>query len=264
MRASIGALSLIALVAASVFACSSEESDPEVYPPASPLGSGQRVHEITDPASSKPGENVTISGAVVIASDDFDETRNGKSRGTLYVQDLGSQAPYSGIQSYSASFVPANLRPAPGDVLDLRGKYVELQNIGTAVFDPGEVIPQLERPTATFRFDDKPPEPVDIDIADLAKYDTGRKWLGMLVRVKGITSYEFVTERNRQTDVATGRTWLRVDEDPDNRDAPTVTNELYDMKEADAPTGPITSITGVVTYFFKFHIAPRSAADIEK
>ena len=63
--------------------------------------------------------------------DDFDETHNGKSRGTIFVQDADIGAPYSGISLYSPTYVPANLRLAPGDVLDMNGQYVEQQTIGT-------------------------------------------------------------------------------------------------------------------------------------
>jgi hypothetical protein len=50
-----------------------------------------------------------------------------------------------------------------------------------------------------------------------------------------------------------------------SNDIPSISNELYDMKTL----GPAlqqgqvaASVTGIVTYFYAFHIAPRSAADI--
>ena len=49
-------------------------------------------------------------------------------------------------------------------------------------------------------------------------------------------------------------------------DVPHVTNELFDMKTLGPPMpkgAVFKSITGVVTYFGGFHIAPRSAADFE-
>jgi hypothetical protein len=52
---------------------------------------------------------------------------------------------------------------------------------------------------------------------------------------------------------------------PDDRNRATVTNELYDLKPTDAESNQsFASITGVVTYFFNLHIAPRSAADVVK
>jgi hypothetical protein len=43
----------------------------------------------------------------------------------------------------------------------------------------------------------------------------------------------------------------------------TITNELFDMKKSDYQVGQkFASITGVVTYFFNFHIAPRSRDDL--
>ena len=46
---------------------------------------------------------------------------------------------------------------------------------------------------------------------------------------------------------------------------PTLTNELYPLLDTDIPAGTtLTSITGVVTYFFNLHLAPRSPADLVK
>ena len=80
-----------------------------------------------------------------------------------YVQDLGAKKPYSGIGIYSAAFVPANLRVAPGDVLDFVGTYQENKNIGTAVFPAGQILPQLFKPVGTFRFEGAKPEPLEIE-----------------------------------------------------------------------------------------------------
>ena len=56
--------------------------------------------------------------------------------------------------------------------------------------------------------------------------------------------------------------WVRAVKD----DQVTITNELFDLKNAGIQfaTGTrIRSVVGVWTYFYGFHLAPRSAADIE-
>jgi hypothetical protein len=41
-----------------------------------------------------------------------------------------------------------------------------------------------------------------------------------------------------------------------------IDNELYDLQATDFPPGTVfASITGVVTYFYNYHISPRSPAD---
>jgi len=229
------------------------------------VGSGKRVREVADPGIEGrpgPGAEVTVTGVTVVAVDTFDETKNGRSRGTIYVQDLGSQLPYSGIGLFAPAFVPGDLRVAAGDVLDLRGEYQENKNIGTAVFPVGQVLPQLSRPVAQFRYDFTPPTPTEIDVNDLNDYtNKGRRWIGMLVTVKNVKLDGRLAENNgRVTGFLTPK-----GSNPDDRNRPTVTNELYDLKVADAAQDQeFASVTGVVTYFFNLHIAPRSAADVVK
>jgi hypothetical protein len=43
----------------------------------------------------------------------------------------------------------------------------------------------------------------------------------------------------------------------------TITNELYALGKNDFPDGThFTSVTGIVTWFYTYSIAPRSAADL--
>lgn len=236
-------------------------------PPAA--GKDRRIREIADPESplkAPASTSVAVSGALVTAVDTYDETGAGAT-GTIYVQDLGSRDPYAGISLFAPSFIPGNLRVGAGDVLDLRGEYQENQGIGTTVtFAPGAVLPQLGRPIATFRFDAHDPEPVDIDVTELADYAKGRKWMSMLVRVRNITLTDdlFVADSGRAnvplTPSAGGATKC---EDPFPK-PPTLVNELAPIQTMTTlkQGAVIKSLTGVVTYFCNFHIAPRTTADI--
>jgi hypothetical protein len=239
-----------------------------------PAGKDKRIREIADPKSPTKANDladVAVSGAVVVAVDQYDETANGRSRGTIYVQDLdvtNETAPYSAISLFAPSFIPGNLRVAAGDVLDLRGTYQETKTIGpTVTFTPGAPLPQLAQPIATFRFDAKVHPPRDIDVADLKSYDTGRKWLNMLVRVKDVTLERDATAAQAGSRISAallpGGTGDACDA-PFPK-APVLVNELMDLNPLELKKGQrIKSITGVVTYFCNFHIAPRSPADIEK
>ena len=239
-----------------------------------PAGKDKRIREIAapgSPAKANDLQDVAVSGAVVVAVDQFDETNNGRSRGTIYVQDLDANnenAAYSAISLFAPSFIPGNLRVGAGDVLDLRGTYQETKTIGpTVTFAPGAPLPQLSQPIATFRFDAKTLPPRDIDVNDLKEYTTGRKWLNMLVRVKDVTLQRdaFATQPGARVSAAllSGGTGDACDA-PFPK-APVLVNELMDLNPLQMKKDTrVKSITGIVTYFCNFHIAPRSPADIEK
>lgn len=234
-----------------------------VVPP--PGGKGHRIHEIADPDSSakaEHGEQVFVSGAVVVAVDDYDETGDGKSSGTIYVADLGSTEPYSGISLYNPSFVPGNLRVVPGDTLDLRGLFQENQDIPIP-FAPGAFLVQLSNAIGTFRFESEPPPPLDIDLEDLFDYDVGRQWLNMVVRVKDVTLERGFGSNGRQTfPLAPDLGAPNRCEDPFPK-VPALTNDLTDLSGLGLEEGTtIRSLTGVVTFFCNLRIAPRTAADV--
>lgn len=247
-------------------ACTVRDGDqPANVGQVTPLGTGDRIREVSNPDNPKhpaiqPGDsaNVRLSAATIVHVDTFDETRDGKSRGTVYVQDLSSKEPYSGISIYAPAFVPADLRVAPGDVVDFSGPYTELSSIGAAVFTGGLVV-QLAKPVGTFRYEFTPPEPTDIDVNDLVDFKTGRRWMGMLVRIKNLTipTAPFASK---------GRLTVAIAGDiRDNKsNPPQVSNELFDLQADTIAQGKtFKSVVGVVTYFFSLKIAPRSMADLE-
>lgn len=238
-------------------------------------GKDKRIKDVADPGVEGHADLVAtsqaVSGAIVIAVDAFDETQNGKSIGTIYVQDLGSKDPYSGITLFAPTFNPGNLAVSPGDVLDMRGKYTEAKTIGaTVTFAPGSVLPQISQPVATFRYETQVPEPVDIDAADLADFAKGRRWMGMLVRVKNVT----LQKDANAVEAAKNSGRITVDLSPavpgaaKGCDAPfpkpaSLTNDLFDVAAMNLTKGTtLKSVVGVVGFFCNLKIAPRSPADI--
>jgi hypothetical protein len=272
--ASAGLVALAALLGIAGAACASRDGDQPANNGAPPAaGKDLRVRDVTDPTRAEHpsyvGNSVAVSGAAVTFVDTFDETGNGKSSGTIYVQDMGSKEPYSGTSLFAPSFIPGNLKVGPGDVLDLKGVYQENGNIGTAKFAAGAVLQQLARPTATFRLElASPTEPVEIDGNDLADFAKGRRWLNMLVTVKNVRLYQPIN-RDEQNGGRLSSELLPKQQGAANAcDAPfpkppTLTNELFDLGSLDIPAGTtVASITGLVVFFCNLHIAPRSAADI--
>lgn len=256
-----------------LLSCGSQDGDPAVnkgVPPAE--GKELRIRDVRDPDSDKRAQHlqvVSVSGVRVIAVDQHDETANGRSRGTIYVQDLlpDQKVGYAGISLFAPEFIPGNLRVGPGDVLDMRGTFQQNQNIGTAIFAPGATLDQLSRPVATFRYEDKPAKPVLIDVNDLADYDKGRRWLNMLVKVENVEIQGAVFESGNQPRVSValvpGDTSAKCEDKFPK--TPTITNELANLNSLDIRGKTrVKAVTGIVTYFCSLHIAPRTIEDVEK
>ncbi len=264
-------LPLAAVTAVLAVACSSQSGDPHSIVTPDPLGNGARIRDITDPtlathpkASPNPvggvvvNQQTHVTGATVLWNDTFDETGDGKSRGTLFVQDIGPQGdhptPYSGIGIFSPAYVPADLRVAPGDILDFAGPYQERNSIGSAHFPVPQVLSQLSGPVGTFRYEYKVPDPAVITSVDLNAYDTGRKWLGMLVTIKDVTVL------GGQLDSSGRRVTYAMSA---GTGAGSISNELYDLKFDKYPAGTqFKSVTGIVTWFYSYHVAPRTPDDL--
>jgi hypothetical protein len=263
-----------------------QPSDPFI--PA-PSGKGNRIYQIANPASPTKAasqDTVAVTGAVVVAVDTFDETGDGKSSGTIYVADLGSKEPYSGISLYNPSFVPPSLQISAGDTLDLRGTYQENQDLPVK-FAPKAFLVQISNPVATFQFDAKVPDPVDVDVRDLQEYDRGRRWLNMIVRLKDVTLQRDANKPGGRVsagllpETGSGLSCKANTDCPANAPtcdkfhckaacsdpfpkAPVLVNELMDLSTVPQLTQGtvIKELVGVVTYFCSLHVAPRTAADI--
>ncbi|MDB4936674.1 MAG: hypothetical protein JWP87_3646 [Labilithrix sp.] len=268
------------LLLISVISCGTAEGDPHSNNGIPPVGGkDKRIRDVADPGIEGHAGLVKttqpVSGALVVAVDEFDETQNGKSAGTIYVQDLDAMdpetkqpRPYSGITLFAPTFNPGNLAVSPGDVLDLRGQYTESATIGSTVtFAPGSVLPQISQPVATFRYETKVPDPVDIDAADLADFAKGRRWLGMLVRIKNVTLLADAVNDSK----GSGRLAVNLSEGTGgNCQTPfpkpaSLTNDLFDVDKLGLKKGTtLKSITGVVGFFCNLKLAPRSKADLQQ
>jgi hypothetical protein len=271
--------SSLTLLAVLLAACSSLKEDPPAPYDANPLGTGLRIAQVQDPTSDyekqalaaaqasttnggvNSGVEVIVSSVVVSWIDTFDETKDGKSVGTVYVQDVGSQAPYSGSNLYEPSYVPASIRLLPGVVLDLAGPYEEQANIGSASFAAPDTLPSFSKPVGTYRYDFVTPDPAVIKLSDIDQnnYATGRQWEGMLVTLEDITVGPGVNDNDRVSYIM-GQGDASID-----TNAAAISNELYDLGSTDYPAGThFSSVTGIVTWFYSYQVAPRSAADLKQ
>jgi hypothetical protein len=204
--------------------------------------------------------DVYVSGATVTAVDKYDETMNGKSIGNLYFEDTSaSPVPYSGSVVFDPSYSPPNYEPQIGDIVDVLGNYSEFPGPICYVFSYCETQPEFAG-TLSFRFAGTPLTPVTVPIATLQPYPSARPYLGLLVRVEDVE----ILSGNTSDD---GRYQVTIGTGANGSDtALQISNELYDLvgQGPALPTGAkFASVTGLVTYFAGFHIAPRSPADFE-
>ena len=275
---------LAALVAVLLPACGGGAGDQPSEPSANQFGDCARIAEIIgeptwvrpdDSMSTKctlpPDRSVCISGVAIVAIDRFDETRDGKASGNFYIEDAvtaDNPADFSGVTVFRPSFSPPDLRLAEGDVADFAGNFEEFGGPSTFVFPYCRTLPELSG-TLSFRFDaNLPLLPRKFTSDDLKSYDTARKHIGTLVRVEGLTlaaDGKFDSSKHRWTAA------IAVSGSIEQGDQPMISNELFDIdaaiKDKTAPefkAGTVfKGITGVVTYFGGFRLAPRSPADIE-
>lgn len=168
--------------------------------------------------------------------------------------------PNHAILSFAPIYSPPSFRAIAGDVVDAEGIYQEfLPPAGQA----DRYLPELARPTLKPRFDavGGPLQPVVIPLTDLSKYETGRQWLATLVTIENVEILEL--ELN-----PTGRARIRLNAGAglEPADLPTITNELFDLSHSGLnfqQGARIRRVTGLVTLFGNFSVAPRSVTDIE-
>lgn len=274
----------VVLLSADLLACSGTgdggTGDPPAEPLADPLGQGARISEIVGPATwlnladeeslacegIPEDRNVQITGQVIVAIDEYDETQAG-ARGNFYIQDaIGEPIEYSGITVFRPSFSPPDLRLAPGDVVDTLGTLMEFPGPPSSLFGGCKTLPEIGG-TMSMRFESQLPAPKLLVPAEganrweiLTSYEAARPWIGTLVRIENVPI-------GGVNDAESGRYTADIAiPGIDPFDLPEISNELYDVKlEGPVLDGAPTfkSVTGILTYFFSFRIAPRSPEDFE-
>lgn len=270
----LGAAVLVALLAG----CEDGyRGDPWVTPIADPYGNGSRLCDVLTDApwedltnstsqgcqAPTPDHNVYVTGVTLVAIDRFDETGDGAT-GNFYAQDttcVRDQKPYAGITVFDPSFSPPDLRLADNDVVDVSGTLQEFVGPSGSEFSCCRTLPEIAG-TLSFRFDGAAsPEPVVVKATDLKVYASARKYFGMLIKVEDV-------KINGTPSSSGGRYTVPIDVGGgDQTDIPTLDNELYDLQHDGPPLADqetFKSVTGILTYFYSFHIAPRSPLDFEK
>lgn len=290
MRISGRSSLFLALAVLAVAGCSGTgdggTGDPPSEPDGDAYGDGRRVQDVVGEADwydennpdsidcdSPDRRRTRITGLTIVAVDEYDEANDSRTGNVYAVQTPGKEGlePYSGITIRRPGKSPPDLRLFGNEVIDISGDYVEF--LGPPSADPFgscKTLPQMEG-TVTYRFDGGAIEPyplvpaqapsADVDRwAPLKSYEAARPFIGMLVRLENVTLTSVDISQSNGSLTAN----IDVGGGIDQSDQPKLSDELYDIQDSGpalAEGGTFASITGVVTYFYGFKIAPRSPAD---
>jgi hypothetical protein len=258
--------------------------DPLSEPDSNVLGNGSRIRDVvqdptwlsgddpdSDNCDSPPDRPISVTGQVVTAIDRYDETGEG-AFGNIYIQDVygpGEEIlPKSGMTVFAPSFSPPDLRLFEEDVVDSFGNLIEFLGPSSSRFGECKSLPEITG-TMKLRFDggsaraitlvDQNGGPARWD--KLLGYPNARQWLGMLVRVEGvrIAGTPSSSSGRYNADIDMGNV--------DFNDQISLSNELFDLEnESPEPLEDgvtFKAVTGVLTYFYAFRIAPRGPEDFE-
>lgn len=247
------------------------------------LGDGARLREVIGPATwYSPGnvdsagckvpqdKQVRATGQVVAAIDRFDETGDG-ALGNIYIEDVYADGetpePYSGVTVFDPAFTPPDLRLIEGDVVDTFGNLQEFLG-PSSPFGDCKTLPEIGG-TMQFRFDNGPLAPLTVVLengsdrfAEIKGYENARRYIGMLVRVEGV----LIAGAPKKDSAGRYTAALNMGGGLSADDVIKLSNELFDMENEGpelADGAQFKAVTGILTYFYGFKLAPRSADDFE-
>ncbi len=258
--------------------------DPPSEPNGSVLGDGARIRDVVKPATwlevgnmnsdgcKVPNDHtVDVTGQVIVAVDRYDETGDG-TLGNIYVEDLyeddETPKPYSGITVFGPAFTPPDLRVFEGDVVDTFGNLSEFLGPSSGRFGDCKTLPEIGG-TMTFRFDHGPVEPLTVVQLNggserwqpVLGYENARQYIGMLIRFEGVRISGTPKADSK------GRYTAQIDMGGgiSAEDGIKLDNELFDLENEGPPLegAQFQAVSGVLTYFYGFKLAPRSADDFE-
>ncbi len=205
-----------------------------------------QLQTVTDPAYPGVDARVLVRGAVVTAVDTYDEDGEGHI-GNVWVSEPGG-GPWSGVQLFDPVVIPARVRLAPGDIVEVSATLDEfvLYNTDGTPMDRDGTMTELVDASVQKIGETLPPPPDDVRENDLADLRTAEPWEGCLVRL---------------TDITLAGGYDRYGEAPTTGGVD-IANDLYEIPDARAGLA-LRSLTGVVTYFFGFKVLPRGPEDVE-
>lgn len=252
------------------------------------------IYEIQgDPAQAgrpEVGSEVAMRSVVVTAFDAYAEPKADREQhgeeivcveqvgyiGGLVVQELGG-GPYSGVSLFNPSIVPDHQRLGAGDLVDIRGEYLEFCLAGED-YRPNSYceapdtnrLTQLGNATASKVGEVEPPAPIDVAIDTLSRAQSAEPYEGVLVRINQRLRISpcddpdyncCVGDYDRYGNLCAGGTFERGRCEGGIE----LTNEFYSVPEG---TSCVTAVVGVLSWFGhesqfgEYRLSPRGPNDV--
>lgn len=215
------------------------------------------IYEVQDGTIGN-GEAVTLRGDVVVAIDNF-----GDSRGSIWIAEPDEHPTYGrafgGVQVFTTDISQvAGL--VVGDLVDIEGGAVDefALNCGDAEVDCSDTLQTLTEISGTLTItkvgDGTVPDPVVVLPQDLgADANEAEKWESVLIKLDNVAA------TSNPRDIGSDTTLKEIRITGPFR----VQSALADLGDV-ARDDCYTSITGLGNYFFDYKLLPRSANDIVK
>jgi hypothetical protein len=203
------------------------------------------IYQVQDdslPNHLQVGDQVQIERVVVTAVDKYD-SGDGRT-GNVWVQEPDGGA-FSGIMVYSPAILPGGDLESinVGDLVDVSG---EIDEFALESDTSGRTVTEVINGTVTVLGQAASPEPEVVSVQALTQDPDAEQWEGVLVRVLNIRA----THKNDQYNEVTFTGGLVGDD------------ELWDLYGAATVDTCYGQVTGVMNYFFKYFLMPRSEADL--
>ncbi len=230
---------------------------------------GNPIAKAADPKSRiADGATIRALGVVIIAVDGYDESKDGKGVGDIFVQDpvqtgpngtpLPKGVPWSGLRLYRPTKNPPDLELVPGQGVDLVGIFAAFAGPpGSSPFDPGVAVPQASSASLTLTYEGPAPQPIELDFADLADEPSAIQYASRLVKLRNVPILKgFIAGAKRpEAQIFSSDNSI------------VLSAKFFPIHETDglnvAAGTTLKSVTGILDYFYNFKLCPRSIADIE-
>jgi hypothetical protein len=201
-----------------------------------------QVQDDSHPNHLQPGDLVEIEQVIVTAVDKYD-SGDGRT-GNVWVQEPEGGA-FSGIQVFAPAILPGGSLDSidVGDLVNVSG---EIDEFALTSDTSGRTVTEIVNGNVTVLGSTDPLEPEVVSAQALIQDPDAEQWESVLVRVVNLRA----TDRDDQHNEVTFTGGLVGDD------------ELWDLYGATTVDSCYSQVTGVMNYFFKYFLMPRSAADL--
>ncbi len=243
-RTVMTALTVMLVTAVAVTGCRDDDDNPSNNNNIN-VTDDHTVYQVQDenhPSHLQAGDQVRIERVVVTAVDKYD-SGDGRT-GNVWVQEPDGGA-FSGVMVFAPAILPGGDLESinVGDLVDVTG---EIDEFALDADTSGRTVTEIMNGTVEVLGQADPLQPEVVSVQGLTQDPDAEQWEGVLVRVANVRA----TDKNSSYNEVTYTGGLVGDD------------EIWDLFGATTVDTCYSQVTGVMNYFFKYFLMPRSDADI--